>query len=386
MATAGEPSTGPGREARGMTTHDAPQHLPPTSRRPGPTGPAGPTGRRVETLAVVWWAAGLVLAVVDRAMLGAATQDPQAITHGLLRDLPVEVLSGGLVAVAGAGALLTAWMRWGRATARGPRGVALAGTAVVLLACVLLVDATVLAGLGYLPAILVMSFFSAEVRASLDHYVAPDFVLQTAVLGGAVLLAVSAVRSVRRGAGACERCGRRHDGADPAWTTPAAALRWGRVAALVAAAIPAAYGLTRIAWALGIPLGFSRDDVETMRGLDLIGPIGLGTFALLGAVLTLGLYQRWGDVFPRWMPGLAGRRVPVGLAVVPATVVAVVVLPAGVSLIGLGLSDGRLALDAETWGAIGPVFLWPLWSVALGAATYAYWLRRRGTCRTCGRG
>ncbi|WP_344007917.1 hypothetical protein, partial [Isoptericola halotolerans] len=155
---------------------------------------------------------------------------------------------------------------------------------------------------------------------------------------------------------------------------------------LVAAAVPAFYGLTRIAWALGIPLGFSREEVESMRGVDLLGPVGLGSFALLGAVLTLGLYQRWGDVFPRWTLGLAGERVPVGLAVVPATVVAVAVLPAGVSMIAIGLSEGLFGLDAETWAAVGPAFLWPLWSLALGAATYAYWLRRRGTCRTCGRG
>jgi len=86
------------------------------------------------------------------------------------------------------------------------------------------------------------------------------------------------------------------------------------------------------------------------------------------------------------MVGLAGRRVPVGLAVVPATIVAVAVLPAGLSLIVLGLGESRLALTADSWGAVGPTLLWPVWSLALGAATYAYWLRRRGTCRVCGRG
>ncbi|WP_277212190.1 hypothetical protein [Isoptericola croceus] len=363
-----------------MTTHERAQ-------QPAPSGRAsGRHGRRIESLAVAWWVVGALLAIVYRGTVDAAAVAPEALNHGLLRDVPAEALATGVVALALGGALLTAWMRWGRSTARGPRVATYAGTAVVLLAALLLVDATVLAGLGYLPALLVMSFFSAEVRASLDHYVAPDFLFQTAVLGGAVLLTVAAVRATRRSLAACERCGRRHDGADPAWTTPASAARWGRVAALVAAAIPAFYGLTRIAWALGIPLGFSRDEVEAMRGLDLIGPIGLGAFALLGAVLTLGLYQRWGDVFPRWMLGLAGRRVPVGLAVVPATVVAVAVLPAGISMIGLGLQEGLLGFDAETWAAVGPAFLWPLWSLALGAATYAYWLRRRGTCGACGRG
>ena len=370
-----------------MTTHEASQQSsPPTGRAPRGRPSRPRTSRRLENLAVLWWVAGLVLALVYRGAVGSAVVAPEAINHGLLRDVPVATLATGVAVLAAVGAALAAWLRWGRSTANGPRRAAVGGTVAVLLAAVLLVDATVLAGVGYLPAVLVMSLFSAEVRASLDHYVAPDFLFQVVVLCGAVLLTVAAVRSTRRGLAACDRCGRRHDGADPAWTTPAAAARWGRVAALVAAAIPAFYGLTRIAWALGIPLGFSRDSVESMRGLDLIGPIGLGTFALLGAVLTLGLYQRWGDVFPRWMLGLAGKRVPVGLAVVPATLVAVAVLPAGVSMIALGFSEGMLGLDAETWGAVGPALLWPLWSAALGAATYAYWLRRRGTCGACGRG
>ncbi|WP_407320017.1 hypothetical protein UQW22_06095 [Isoptericola halotolerans] len=365
-----------------MTTHEAPHSSPPAGR----TSRGDRAPRRAETRAVVWWAAGLLLALLHLRAVGSAVVAPEALDHGLLRDVPVETLTTGVAAFAAVGSALAAWMRWGRSAARGPRVVVAVGTVVVLLCAVLLVDATVLAGLGYLPAILVMSLFNAEVRASLDHYVAPDFLLQTAVLCGAVLLAVAAVRSARRSRWACERCGRRHDGADPAWTTPDAAARWGKIAALVAAAIPAFYGLTRIAWALGIPLGFSRESVESMREVDLLGPIGLGTFALLGAVLTLGLYQRWGDVFPRWILGLAGTQVPVGLAVVPATVVAVAVLPAGISMIVLGLSEGLLGLDAETWGAAGPAFLWPVWSLALGAAAYAYWLRRRGPCPACGRG
>ncbi|CAM3437827.1 hypothetical protein [Isoptericola cucumis] len=376
-----------------MTTDD-----PTTDLTSAPAGRAArargtldhPPPRRLGTLAVVWWGVGAALAVVDavtgRAEVGAAAVAPDALNSGLLRDVPDGTLSAGIAALAVLGAVVAAWMRWGRDASRAVRATALAAAAVVLAGATLLVDATVLAGLGYLPALLVTSAFSAEVRAKLSTYVEPGFLFQASVLVGAVLLAVVAVRYARRTAAACERCGRRHDGADPAWTTPAAAARWGRTAALLAAAIPAFYGVTRIAWVLGIPLGFDRSSVESMRGIHLVGPIGLGVFALLGAVLTLGLFQRWGEVFPRWMAGLAGRRVPVGLAVVPATLVAVAVLPAGLSMIAIGMQQGLMHLDADTWGAIGPTFLWPLWSVALGAATYAYWLRRRGTCRTCGRG
>ncbi len=354
-----------------------------TRRRP-------PVTRRLDTLAVGWWVVGAGLAVTDavtgRAEVGAAAVAPEALNSGLLRGVPDQPLTVGIAVFALVGALLTTWMRWGRSASRGARATTITAAVVVLVGTVLLVDATILAGLGYLPAMLIVSTFDPEVRAQLGTYVEPDVLFQAAVLVGAVLLAVVAVRYARRTGAAGERCGRRHDGVDPVWATPAAAARWGRTAALLAAAIPAFYGVTRIAWALGIPLGCDRGALEQMRGTDLIGPIGLGAFALLGAVLTLGLFQRWGEIFPRWTVGLAGKRVPVPLAVIPATAVAVAVLPAGLSLIAIGLQEGLLQLDGESWAAIGPTFLWPLWSVALGAATFAYWLRRRGTCATCGRG
>ncbi|WP_166844378.1 hypothetical protein [Isoptericola sp. BMS4] len=368
-----------------MSTHDLTRRTPAHPSAP----PPGRRSRRLAGVTVAWWAAGTAAVVAARTVVGgAAAPDATALSDGLLRDVPAQHLATGVAALAVLGLLAAASMLWGRRPSRGVRAATLAAVALVGAGALLLVDATVLAGLGYLPAMAVMSLFSAEVRGRLDVYVQPGFLFQVVVLVGTVLLAVAAVRYARRTVAACERCGRRPDGADPAWTAPAAAARWGRTAALVAAAIPAFYAVTRLAWALGIPLGFDRVHVEQLQGIQLIGPVGLGTFALLGAVLTLGLYQRWGEVFPRWMLGLAGRRVPVGLAVVPASLVAVVVMPAGISMIGM-FADGAGPLTgdlATNWAAIVPELFWPLWSVALGAATYAYWLRRRGICRTCGRG
>ncbi|WP_344007915.1 hypothetical protein, partial [Isoptericola halotolerans] len=204
-----------------MTTNEAPHRSSPPSvpppRAPPPRVPSR-GGRRVETLAVLWWLAGLALALVLRGTVGPAVAAPEAINHGLLRDVSATTLAGGVVALAALGSLLAVWMRAGRPTGRGARVVLVGGTSVVLLACLLLVDATVLAGLGYLPALVVTSAFSAEVREALGYYGEPAFLLQAGALGGAVLLAVATVRSARRGRGACERCGRRHDGVVPAWT------------------------------------------------------------------------------------------------------------------------------------------------------------------------
>ncbi|GEK87447.1 hypothetical protein [Microbacterium aerolatum] len=362
-----------------MATHEID-----TPHRPHSPGARSPMLRRLDTFAVVWWAVGAVLAVVD-VVRGGHTA-PTAIESGLLGGVPDAAAAVGIAVLAVLGAVTAAWARWGWTTTRTARALTAVAAAVVLAGAVPLTDATVLTGLGYLPVMLLMVPFSATARGKLDFYVEPAFLIQTAVLAGAVLLAVSVVRYVRRSTAACERCGRRRDGIDPGWTTPAAAARWGRVATLLAAAIPAFYGITRIAWALGIPLGYSRENLESVRAEALAPDIGLGCFALVGAALTLGLVQRWGDSFPRWTFGLAGRQVPVRLAVIPATLVAVVVLPAGMTVVGNAMQDGMGSFGADTWGAILPPMMWPLWSVALGAATYAYWLRRRGTCATGCRG
>jgi hypothetical protein len=100
--------------------------------------------------------------------------------------------------------------------------------------------------------------------------------------------------------------------------------------------------------------------------------------AVAGALLTLGLVQGWGEVFPRWMPGVGGKRVPPALAIVPATLVAVLVINAGLTFwrrVLLGTTV--FSLTGGDWAALVPELLWPLWGAALGAATLAYYLRRR---------
>ncbi len=371
----------------------------PSGRDRGPSTRGGPParlgrasrGRWIAPAAAAWWALGGLVALAVTLTGGTlAVGAANDLSFGALSRVPGATLTPwvAVLALVGAATALRAWLGGRRGpVARADRALTVAATAVVSAGVLALTDASILARLGYLPVTLVMAPFDPVIRAAFEDFPSAGPLTQLALLGGGALLVASTWRFVRRGAGTCASCGRRHDGHDPAWTTPAAAARWGRTAALVAAAIPTFYAVTRIAWVLGIPLGFSPDDVAQLAGDDgWVAALGLGGFALVGAVLTLGLFQRWGEVFPRWTAGLAGRRVPVGLAVVPATVVAVAVLPAGLSLIVLGFGESRLALTSDSWGAVGPTLLWPVWSLALGAATYAYWLRRRGACRVCGRG
>jgi hypothetical protein len=190
----------------------------------------------------------------------------------------------------------------------------------------------------------------------------------------------------RRMRAACPQCGRSNTQAG--WTSRESAARWGRWAAIVAIVIPVGYAITRWAWALGFPLGVSQDLLTEIDSYVWMGA-ALGTMAIGGAILTLGLVQHWGEVFPRWIPGLRGRRVPISLAVVPALLVSVVVISAGVMFGRMALT-GQLennfpgsAADLFAWL---PELFWPLWGAALALAAIAYWLRRRGACPICGRG
>lgn len=201
------------------------------------------------------------------------------------------------------------------------------------------------------------------------------------VVAGGLLWAGAALAFQRRTAHACQHCGRRdHQPNRPGWTRPEAAARWGKVAALAALVIPLGYSVTRWAWVVNIPLGMSPAE---LRELHAIGAVWAGawlaTFGAAGGVLTLGLYQRWSEVLPRWIPFLGGRPVPIWFAVVPATAVTVALASAGMTV--LRLMDWT---EPSQW-LTQPFAYWPLWAVALGVATLGYYLRRRGQCQFCHR-
>jgi hypothetical protein len=194
-----------------------------------------------------------------------------------------------------------------------------------------------------------------------------------------VVWALTAVAYRRKVNGDCGSCGRSEA------ERPSALQRWARPATWTAFAIPLVYSVTRWAWALGFSLGIDPAFYAEGResGLWLAGAT-LATLGGIGAVLTLGLIQRWGEVFPRWMIGLRGKRVPPMLAVVPATLVAALVASAGGMYIRLVV--GRGGVTAETWPLELPETLWVVWGAALFVAAMAYHQRRRGLCKACGRG
>ncbi|CAG1013822.1 hypothetical protein ANAEL_04812 [Anaerolineales bacterium] len=268
----------------------------------------------------------------------------------------------------------------------------------VLLAGILLLLRTsldLLVKLGYFPYIIFRLITGAEVDSYLEGYTRWAIVHQVLCLLGGFLWLAATVCYSRRSGDACLYCGRR-DGPE-GWTSPDQAARWGRIAVYVAMVTPVFYALTRYVWALGFPLGMSEELFRHGQesGKWILGALFLGNFILAGAFLMLGLVQRWGEVFPRWMIGLSGRRVPIALAVVPALLASVLLVVGGTGIwAGLGqMVANAAAAGAEGMGLIGeiifqvgPTLLFPVWGVALAVATLGYCYRRRGPCSMCGRG
>jgi hypothetical protein len=270
-------------------------------------------------------------------------------------------------------------------------------TAGALLAGVLLLLMTglnLLVMVGYLPAAVLGHLPAEKSQPYFEAWTQWATIHQLLCLIGGFLWLGATVCYARLSGGACLYCGRRD--VPEGWTSPDQAARWDRMAVYVAMVAPVFYAFTRYAWWLGFPLGISEEHLRWgQENGTWTGGLFLATFILVGAVLMLGLVQRWGEVFPRWMIGLAGRQVPIALAVVPASLASVLLLVGGIGIWSnlLQMVANLAATGAEEIeiiGAIifevGPTLLFPVWGVALAVATLGYYYRRRGPCSVCGRG
>jgi hypothetical protein len=290
----------------------------------------------------------------------------------------------------------------GTAMLRGVRGRVLrplfisAGVLLSGLLLLLMTSLELLVKLGYFPYGVFSLFTDIETgRKILESWTQWKTIHQLVCLLGGFLWLAATVCYARRSGDACLYCGRR-DGPD-GWTSPTNAARWGRIAVYVALVAPVFYVLTRYAWALGFSLGMNEEQFRLGQasGKWIGGALFLGNFILVGAFLMFGLVQRWGEVFPRWMIGLAGRRVPIALAVVPASIASVLLVVGGIGIwFGLyqmvtnaaAAGGSGMGLVWEITFQLGPTLLFPVWGVALVAATLGYYYRRRGLCSVCGRG
>lgn len=339
-------------------------------------------------MAGAWALVGAVVALIW-TIIGRGfpfgKNDPDA-ELAVLGDLPADVGAP----VFAAGWLLTAVMalamsgRNGGTVSRWSRRLLLGwGWTAAVTLLVIVPDTRLLALAGYAPLLIFGAPFDVWDEVNVSEVF--DWSLGNQIFApiGGFLVAATVLAWQRRTAGQCQHCGRSGGGVSR-WTQPDAVARWGRWAVGVAVVVPLLYAVTRLAWFVRIPLLVSDEFVEDLHreGAHVAGA-SLGAFAVVGGVLTLGLVQRWGERFPGWMVGLRGTRVPIKLATIPASVVAVFVMSAGIAMV-----TNRRTLEmlgGGEWLIVSHIF-WPLWGVALAVATYAYYVRRRGPCLECGRG
>lgn len=324
-------------------------------------------------LALVWSLAYLSLAVLHLVGRGFAPWTPtEASVLGSLGARTVSVAIVVLAAAALAALALSLPDRRDRMRpaddARGrPPGSQLGPVllAVVgLLVALVLADTRALTFLGYLPMVL-LGLAGVGPAADVDPALLGQALLAMGQSVGGLAMVVTGLTAL-----AARRPGGK------VWSRERAA-RLGRWAVAVSVAVPLFYAATRVAWALGVPFGVRDVFLDELGDAKYAG-LGLALFALVGCLLTLGLVQRWGEVFWSWVPGVGGRPVPVGLAVVPATFVASLVTSAGLSFLRL-LAVGELSRipgSEADWAAWAPEMFWPLWGVALGVAALAYRARR----------
>ena len=181
-----------------------------------------------------------------------------------------------------------------------------------------------------------------------------------------------------------------------AWTAahvPVAGVpRWARIAAFTIPFTVLPSSVWRIAFVTAGPGEQGRGDVPSWLPMEVYVVI-LSVVSELLAFTAVGLISTWGEVFPRWVPGLRGRKVPTLAAVIPAAMgAAVLTLMWTVAAVTFLFErdiygrpiQGDLPLNFHDWqgmlsiAAYAPLLLWgPL----LGALTFAYWRRHRTRLR-----
>ncbi|GAA1442661.1 hypothetical protein [Nocardiopsis tropica] len=363
-----------------------------TASPPLPAPPADPGHERHDRATAVHWAALAWSAAALALGLGwlsgvlpvnVADEDGfGSLFAGRGEALPVVLV----LAMGAVGAVCSVLMLRGG----GPRAAQAGAWTLAVLLLLVFVDGNVLALFGYtmiMPVVgwIVPGLAQIWVLALLR----PDSLTGLFFMAGVGVWVVAALVCRRAGRHSCVLCGR-----GPRWSAAvergarARALRVGRIAVAVGAVTALVYPSVRIPWLFGVPVGMSREDFAAISAdpFTLVIGVGLGSAGIVGAVLMLGLVQRWGVRFPRWTAGLAGRRVPVALAVVPATLVAVALVAMGRSTVtdsfaaGVGSMMSTSAVHVVVFASMG------VWGAALGVATAAYLVRRRSECGRCGRG
>jgi hypothetical protein len=309
-----------------------------------------------------------------------APVDQAYVSGSVLEGSRVELVAPIMAALGLLGTVVALAMARGAGAGRVSAALIIIGWTMAAGLALVIPDYTMLALVAFAPLLLIFAFTGVPGDqggiGDILYWHRTNLII---LFVGGLLWAAATLAYQRRMRAACSHCGRRHG--STGGPTRQRLLRWGRWAVAVACLAPLLYEVTRLAWYFGYPLGISADFLRMMQDTPGMLEVGLGCAlaSAVGGVLTHGLVSGWGEVYPRWIWFKAGKPVPPALAIVPASTVAVTLIPAGLMM--FWTTDVR-----HSWALYVPSLLWLAWGVGLGAATLAYHLRRRGACRHCGQG
>ncbi|GAA3090595.1 hypothetical protein JOF29_007795 [Kribbella aluminosa] len=138
-------------------------------------------------------------------------------------------------------------------------------------------------------------------------------------------------------------------------------------------------------WRLGLVFGSSMGMLDSQGQPTYAGGLGtkiyivcLTIFSELVALTALGLVSRWGEIAPRWIPLIGGRRVHPYAAIVPATLGSFSLIAIWTFGFRNAFTDRFIPFSSTPWKALMLTCYTPLnlWGPALLLLTWAYYRRR----------
>jgi len=217
----------------------------------------------------------------------------------------------------------------------------------------LLATAVWLAGLTFDGLVEFATAFAGALAAE-----APNLAVAAVVVAAALVWTAIAITALR-----ASRGGRRFE----SWL-----VRHRRALTILAALGPVPYAAARLSWLSPWPLfGPTAEDITP----DVLATgLMLGAGAAAATTLTLGLILPWGRRFPRWMPRIGGRSVPVAAAVVPGSIAAGVLCISAAPMLVMMVGTADALVDALVVNLVLPLWFWgPMLALAVWA--YAAWRR-----------
>jgi hypothetical protein len=192
---------------------------------------------------------------------------------------------------------------------------------------------------------------------------APNLAVAAVVVAAALVWTAIAIAALRG-----SPAGRRFE----AWL-----VRHRRALTILAALGPVPYAVARLTWLTPWPLfGPSAEDLAPEV---LATGLMLGAGAAAATTLTLGLILPWGRRFPRWMPRIGGRPVPVAAAVVPGSIAAGVLCISAAPMLVTTVGTADALVDSLVVNLALPLWFWgPMLALAVWA--YAVWRRDEARC------